>query len=202
MSFPDYIPTREVTLPGSASIEDAGLQLEVSLIITASRPLVWGATGYRFVPTGIVRKSFGGTVTVELPRTDVDGWRDGDTGAVIDVSAPGAYTHTYTAEALFEVGERRDIGTFVLPAGDDPVDLSALLPVGSEEGRQVSVPDSWTPALAALQVEVDGRLSESQLSATYVSFQNFDGSPVVGKHVIIKLTADGTGIEDITVEVI
>ncbi|QDG61253.1 hypothetical protein [Pseudarthrobacter sp. NIBRBAC000502771] len=37
------------------------------------------------------------------------------------------------------------------------------------------------------------------LSATYVTFKNFDGTPVTGKHVEITLTADGTDIDNIRV---
>lgn len=37
---------------------------------------------------------------------------------------------------------------------------------------------------------------------TFVTFKNFDGSPVVGKNVVITLTQDGTDIQDITVEAI
>jgi len=36
-------------------------------------------------------------------------------------------------------------------------------------------------------------------NATYATFKNFDGSPVVGKHVEITLTADGTDIDNIRV---
>lgn len=43
------------------------------------------------------------------------------------------------------------------------------------------------------------RLQDGQLNATYVTFKNFDGSPVVGKHVEITLTADGTDIDNIRV---
>lgn len=36
-------------------------------------------------------------------------------------------------------------------------------------------------------------------NATYVTFKNFDGTPVAGKHVEITLTADGTDIDNIRV---
>lgn len=42
-------------------------------------------------------------------------------------------------------------------------------------------------------------VSRAEASATYVTFRNFDGSPVVGKHVEITLTADGTDIDNIRV---
>lgn len=45
-----------------------------------------------------------------------------------------------------------------------------------------------------------GRLSQEALNATFVTFKNFNGSAVIGKNVVITLTADGTDIQDITVE--
>jgi len=41
--------------------------------------------------------------------------------------------------------------------------------------------------------------TRAELTATYVTFKNFDGSPVTGKHVEITLTADGTDIDNIRV---
>ncbi|MDT0171008.1 hypothetical protein [Pseudarthrobacter sp. BRE9] len=41
--------------------------------------------------------------------------------------------------------------------------------------------------------------TSAALSATYVTFKNFDGTPVIGKHVEITLTADGTDIDNIRV---
>jgi hypothetical protein len=40
---------------------------------------------------------------------------------------------------------------------------------------------------------------KGELNATYVTFKNFDGTPVTGKHVEITLTADGTDIDNIRV---
>lgn len=59
----------------------------------------------------------------------------------------------------------------------------------------VSVPASKynTPRV----VVVDG--GGNDVSTTYVSFENYDGTPVAGKHVVVRLTADGTGVEDIVV---
>lgn len=50
------------------------------------------------------------------------------------------------------------------------------------------------------EANIPDRLSEAGMSATYVTFKNFDGTPVVGKNVVITLTEDGTDIHDITVE--
>lgn len=150
MAFPAYVPTRAVTLPGAGSIEDAGAGLRVSLHIASSHALRWAATGYDLERTGVARSSTpGGAITVELPRTDVDGWQDAVTGDYIDVSAPGAFTHEYTATIRYGNGRSIEIGPFTLPAGDDPVDLTGLLPVGSTRGDQVLVPDQWSAQLAA-----------------------------------------------------
>lgn len=46
-----------------------------------------------------------------------------------------------------------------------------------------------------------GRLSPTELSASFVQFRNFDGSAVAaGSVVVVTLTEDGTDIHDITVE--
>lgn len=42
-------------------------------------------------------------------------------------------------------------------------------------------------------------LTQAAAAATYVTFKNFDGTPVTGKHVEITLTADGTDIDNIRV---
>lgn len=42
--------------------------------------------------------------------------------------------------------------------------------------------------------------STAEVAALYVTFRNYDGTPTTAKHVVVKLTADGTGIEDIFVE--
>lgn len=57
-------------------------------------------------------------------------------------------------------------------------------------------------AITTINDEIDtGRLSEPELSATFVQFRNFDGSAVAaGSVVVITLTEDGTDIHDITVE--
>jgi hypothetical protein len=51
-------------------------------------------------------------------------------------------------------------------------------------------------------VDENGHFPErvtTALNATYVTFKNFDGSAVTGKHVEITLTADGTDIDNIRV---
>ncbi len=90
-----------------------------------------------------------------LPCTDVAGWRDSVTGALIDVSAPDSYTHTYTSTIRFLDSTKHSIGKpvtlrpFVLPRGDgSTVDLDKLLPVPGVAGGSVLVPDSWSALVA------------------------------------------------------
>jgi hypothetical protein len=56
-----------------------------------------------------------------------------------------------------------------------------------------------TEAAAAAQATDNATPLGAALSATYVTFKNFDGTPVTGKHVEITLTADGTDIDNIRV---
>ena len=46
------------------------------------------------------------------------------------------------------------------------------------------------------------RLSEVELSATYVTFLDEAGNPLVGKHVLVTVNTTTNEIEDITVEVL
>jgi hypothetical protein len=51
-------------------------------------------------------------------------------------------------------------------------------------------------------VDENGHFPErvkTTLNATYVTFKNFDGTPVAGKHVEITLAADGADIDNIRV---
>ncbi|WP_431800297.1 hypothetical protein [Microbacterium kunmingense] len=158
MAFPEYVPTRVVTVGGAISVEDADSLLRVAVEIRSSHSLIWDATGYRFEKTGKAAISELGTeVSVILPRTDVDGWKDAATGAYIDVSEPDSYTHRYTAVIRFINQDGRTIGTtytvgpFVLPAGTGAVDLDKMVPASSIPGGQVSIPDVWGQMVAAAE---------------------------------------------------
>jgi hypothetical protein len=50
-----------------------------------------------------------------------------------------------------------------------------------------------------ITVHVDGK-NIVDILATAVTFRNSDGTPLVGKRVVITVTPDGTDIQDITVE--
>jgi hypothetical protein len=153
--FPSFILTRPVSIGPAASLESGdGLILQVS--ITASRGLIWDATDDRFQRLAVRTKGApGAAVVLDLPRTDVAGWRTIGTATapsvLLDVSADGSFTHEYTATIdVLDATEHQTsipqttIGPFVLPAGDgSTVDLDALLPVSTVAGSAVAVPDSW-----------------------------------------------------------
>jgi len=149
MPLPSYVPVRSVSVGGATVLESAAL-LRVQVTVTASRPLVWAATGYRFENVGTQSTSEPGSeVVLTLPRTDVQGWKDGRSGAILDVSAEGAYSHRYIAQVRYldEAGRSSGvpftIGPFVLPEGDGVLDLDTTVPAPTVAGDAVSVPDSW-----------------------------------------------------------
>ncbi|QCB93288.1 BNR repeat-containing protein [Cellulomonas shaoxiangyii] len=159
MAYPPYVLTRAVSVGGAMTVE-AAKSLRISLKVTSTRSLVWDETGYRFESEPAEVLSEPGTeATVVLPRTDVPGWRDGRTGALIDVSAPGSHTHTYRALLSFRDADGRtlgippvEVGPFVLPGGDgSTLDLDKTVPVGTVSGQVVSIPDSWSAIVAAAQ---------------------------------------------------
>lgn len=158
MAFPEYVPTRVVTVGGAMSVENADSLLRVAVEIRSSHSLIWDATGYRFEKTGKAAVGELGTeVSVILPRTDVAGWKDAATGSVIDVSVPDSYSHRYTAVIRFidqngrTIGTTYTVGPFVLPAGTGAVDLDKMVPASSVPGGQVSIPDVWGQMVAAAE---------------------------------------------------
>ena len=168
MAWPPYIPTRKITVGGAYLLESAEL-LDVEVTVRASRSLVWQESGERFESASVTVSSQGqesSEATIELPCTDVQGWIDAATMRLIDVSEKGSYTHTYTAQLAFTrrggagqafAAQRREIGPFVLPQGDGPVDIDLVLSLESSEGAFVSVPPDWTVPLAG----IEGRLREA-----------------------------------------
>lgn len=159
MPFPPEIPTRIVSVGGAMVLESADL-LKVRVTITGSRSLIWADSGYRFENLKVSATSeLGSEVQIQLPRTDVAGWKDAKTGAVIDVSEPDSYSHRYTAlvEFLDDTGtavgvQPVTIGPFVLPEGDGSVvDLDKTVPASSTAGDAVSVPDWWSTQVAAAE---------------------------------------------------
>ena len=157
MSYPLGVVTRTITVGDSITVE-SGTDLTVRATLRSSRGLVWIATGERAVSAPEVLESVaaGEAVAFTPPVTDQSGWRDLATGALIDVSAPNAHTHTYTITLVTLRGtrqiDRRVIGPFPLPTGDGtPVDADLLIAADTVPGLLVSVPDSWGGMVAAAE---------------------------------------------------
>jgi hypothetical protein len=187
MPFPEYVPTRVISVGGAMVLESADL-LKVRVTVTGSRSLIWDATGYRFENLRVAATSAEGSeVQIVLPRTDVQGWKDARTGAIIDVSAPDAYSHRYTALVEFLTSDNRaagippvTLGPFVLPAGDGVVDLDKTVPASSTAGDVVSVPDFWGTLVAEAQA------AASEAAAALVDSDSFIAS---------RITTPGTQTE-------
>ena len=213
MPYPVGITTRAVTMGGATALESAE-PLILQAIIQSSRGLIWGASGWRFPSLArTVTSTAGAEITVELPVTDLPGWRLIDAeGSILDVSVPGSYTHTYTVTlialtAANKIVSQRILGPFVLPTGDgSPVDLDTLLPVGTQAGGVVMVPDSWGPLVVAAeaaaasaqpvagrvasQVDTDGTDQTAALQAELNALQAAGGGTLVLPAGTI--TIDGT----------
>lgn len=159
MAYPAGITLRTVNVGGATALE-SGEPLTITVRFAASRPLIWGATGWRF-PSVVyeVVGTVGNEITVDLPITNQAGWRT-NSNQVIDVSAAGSYTHTYTATVTTTANGRvvsQDvIGPFALPADDlSPVDLDLTLPTTTVAGGLVQVPDIWSAQVAAIGYPFD-----------------------------------------------
>lgn len=158
MTFPEYVPTRQVTVGGAMGLESSRL-LMIRVTTAASKSLIWDESGYRFVKWSLVEQSGLGTeVSMLLPRTDVAGWKDGLSGALIDVSAENSYTHQYTTLVEFLDDSGRPVGIspitlgpYVVPDGDGPIDLDKTVPASTVAGGLINVPDSWGTLVAAAE---------------------------------------------------
>lgn len=160
MAFPSFVKTRTISLGGAVGLEN-GQPLSISAVVNSTKGLIWNDTGYRFEQMGVsAASSEGAEVRVTLPVTDQQGWRDPVTNSIIDVSAPGSYTHMYVLTAQVGSSPRISIGPFALPTGDgSDIDLDTMLPASTSVGNYVSVPDMWsarvTEALQAAQAAAD-----------------------------------------------
>ena len=170
MSYPLGVVTRTITVGDSITVE-SGTDLTVRATLRSSRGLVWIATGERAVSAPEVRESVaaGEAVAFTPPVTDQSGWRDLATGALIDVSAPNAHTHTYTITLVTLRGtrqiDRRVIGPFPLPTGDGtPVDAGLLIAADTVPGLLVSVPDAWSEQVAAAEAAAEAAASVAEVA--------------------------------------
>jgi len=165
MPFPAEILRRTVTVGGETALE-SGESLILQASVKASRGLIWRATGWHYQSVEKVYTSDEGTeLTIPLVCTDLAGpWGlDDDSGTVLDMSAPGSYSHRYTIKIVVlksvdgrtsKVGERT-YNNVVLPTGDgSPIDLDTLLPAGTVAGGAVLVPDTWDERVAAAEAIV------------------------------------------------
>jgi hypothetical protein len=172
MPYPAYVPTRLVSIGGAVGIENAQL-LMVKVVIRSTKSLVWQATGYRFERVGYEGTSeLGQEIVIQLPRTDVQGWRDSATNQLIDVSAAGSYTHRYTAEVSFTDdngvtrGSPISLGPFTVPAGSGTMDLDNAITVGTVAGDQVLIPNTWGQAITdAAAIAADAQAQIGQMNS-------------------------------------
>lgn len=176
----------------SAKLGEAVLTVDVSssaagrIVVTMS-PVVTAAakSGERFVLVGTI----GGDV-----RTFATG--------LAEVGYEGSSIRESVVQKLYS-DVRVDI--YAAPRGDQGFDgRVAEIPgdtfIAEKVAQEGSASRSAIDAAAAALLTTPGSALNVAGNATFVSFRNYDGTPVVGKHVIIKLTSDGTGIDDITVE--
>lgn len=158
MPFPEYIATRTLSAGGAATIE-SNRQLKIRATLRATKSLIWSDTGFQFLQYQEVKTSeLGSEVTFNPPRTDLAGWKDYETKALIDVSAPESFSHRYLLliEYLDEAGSPigippQNLGPFVLPAGDGVYDIDKSVVTGTVAGDQVSIPDLWSQLVADAQ---------------------------------------------------
>lgn len=155
MPFPAGITTRLVTL-GPGTTMEAGDALGVKATVKSSRDLVWSATG---TAVRAVEKTYENEAGLELefplPVTDQAGWLLN--GAVVDV-ADGKQSHYYVislefyAEGVARPVSTATLGPIALPTGDgSPIDADKLIPATTQGGATISLPDSWSEAVALAQ---------------------------------------------------
>lgn len=204
MAWPSFVTTREVTSGPSYTLED-GTPLKTRLTVTASRSLVWDATGVPFTSEEHqVTSELGVQASLLLPVTDQAGWRD-DQNNLIDVTAPDTFTHTYRVvrELLDEKnrvlkGSRREYLGVVVPTGATPIDIDLLLPTESVEGARVSIPDAWSETLA--QAAIDVSAAQGAASVAAGSAASAANAATAAAASIAPVADKVTGLEDLTTD--
>lgn len=175
MTWPSFVTTRQVTSGPSYTLED-GSPLKTRLTVTASRSLVWDATGIPFTSEEHqVTSELGEQASLFLPVTDQAGWRD-DQNNLIDVTAPDTFTHTYriVRELLDEKnrvvkGSRREYLGVVVPTGVGAIDVDLMLPTETVEGARVSIPDTWSADVSAAAESAQVASDSATSAAEYAS---------------------------------
>lgn len=152
---------------------------------------------------------FAGAVTYDgngAPISAVVKWPDGIDGTyagTASVNFPGAVS-AYTITRVLN----GSTVTYTQPAiTRDPTTGNVTnrppIVITGETVEEYLYPDPVAPS--DLDAALVGKINDTgsgtrvALDATYVTFRNYDGSPVTGKHVEITLTADGTDIDNIRV---
>ena len=168
MAYPTGVVLRTLT-SGDSSALAGGEPLITELRVRPSRGLTYDGHPMP-AHEEVIRSALGEQASIELPVCDQSGHRDALTGAIIDVSAEGAVTHTYRVLIRWltdgdrEVS-RRTIAELALPTEDLlPVDADALVDVPTVAGTVISVPDSWS-ALVAQAVAAAGSADAAAASA-------------------------------------
>ena len=204
MAYAPGITLRPWTVGGTTTTE-SGEALFTRAKVTASRSLMlWGATAWRYESsTKTITSTEGAQVSGELPVCDQSGWRT-EGGAVIDVSVPLSYTHTYTIKVSqfrkdsagreIPVGEERTYANVFIPTGDlSPFDLDAMLPVSTVAGGVVLVPDTWGSMVAAAEAAATSSALNAPASMAALGLRTAlaSGTTTTG----IAVVGDSTGNE-------
>lgn len=199
MTWPYYVTTRPVSAGAGFAIED-GAPLKVKVEVKADRSLIHDVTGERFRASMKPFTSLvGEKVVFPLPVTDESGWRDEDSGALIDVSAENSYTHRYTVTLTLlddkgrQVGAPKQIGPFIVPTADlSEIDIDKLLPVSSVPGGQVSIPDVWSELVAEAQAASTAAAGYASAAAASAEEALEEIAPVAAKATALEtLTTTG-----------
>jgi len=181
MTYPDYIVRRPVSAGPAASVE-TGEPLIIRVKVSSSKSLVWAASGVRFEKLSRpVTSEPGGQVLLELPCTNVPGWMDGNTGALIEVASPDQHTHEYRAIVEFLTADGhasgispREYGPFTVPQGTEDIDLDLMLPVPSTPGKQILIPDVWSEIVTRAEGEAaEARSAAEAAEAALVDSASF-----------------------------
>jgi YD repeat-containing protein len=169
MARPVGILTRRVTF-GPAHTLALGADLAMAVQIKPSTSLVWAATGAPLI--GMMEPASaepGMQGYMDLPLPGQPGFIDGNGNEVKDF--------TYRAEVTYLQGGRvvgDGMKVFTLLEGEGDVDLDTMIPLSSNAGVTVSIPDSWTRdvaeatrAVAAAKLLVD-EFPESDTLPRYI----------------------------------
>lgn len=188
MSFPPGVQLREVTFGVPFALAN-GDDLVMEVTFTPTRSMVWAATGAPAIARGFkATNSVGLQGSISVPVTDQAGWLDGNGGA-LSVAA-GAQTHLYVVDILYKdqsgtIIAKAPTRNLPLPAGDlSPVDLDLLIPVSTTAGVALSIPDTWSTAIAAAQAAADAAQAAASAAlaavADFIVTDNGDGTWNIG----------------------